>query len=112
MDFTLDFGYTKKEKIFDNLNISFRESKITVICGHNGAGKTTLLKLLSGILPRREKIESCWFVPTSGGMLQHFSIEQHLKILNVSFENSIVSEFINIFDMKYYLTKRYSTLST
>lgn len=45
----LDYGYNKKEKVFENFNITFESGKIYAIVGDNGIGKTTLLTILAGL---------------------------------------------------------------
>lgn len=81
MNYTINFKYNKKKVIFENLNLEIPENKITVICGHNGAGKTTLLKILSGVFPTKEQKSKGWLVPASGGLIKHFSLREHLEIL-------------------------------
>ena len=46
----ITFGYRKKAKLFDNLNLTLEFGKIYGLFGVNGAGKTTLLKQISGLL--------------------------------------------------------------
>lgn len=45
----LYFGYQKKIKVINGVNISFYKSKFHIIAGPNGSGKTTLLRLIAGI---------------------------------------------------------------
>jgi ABC-2 type transport system ATP-binding protein len=45
----LSFGYTKKELLFKNLNLSLKEGHIYGLFGKNGAGKSTLLKNIAGL---------------------------------------------------------------
>lgn len=49
----LNFKY-KNNIIFENLNLSIKENKITVILGSNGSGKTTLFNLIK---KKNEKIK-------------------------------------------------------
>lgn len=81
MNFTVNFGYKRNRPLFTNLELEVPEGKTTVVCGHNGAGKTTLLKLISGILPSKMEAAPAWFVPASGGLIRHFSLKEHLDIL-------------------------------
>lgn len=46
----LQFGYSKKRKLFNELSFEFREGHIYGLLGKNGTGKTTLLKIISGLL--------------------------------------------------------------
>lgn len=45
----IEFGYSKKGKLFDNLSLSAEKGKVYGLLGQNGAGKTTLLKLMAGL---------------------------------------------------------------
>ncbi|MGE5402817.1 MAG: ATP-binding cassette domain-containing protein [Ignavibacteriales bacterium] len=46
----LNFGYRKKQMLFQKLNISLMPGNIYGLLGRNGAGKTTLLKIIGGLL--------------------------------------------------------------
>jgi ABC-2 type transport system ATP-binding protein len=46
---TIDFGYSKKRLLFENLTLELSRGHIYGLLGKNGAGKTTLLKLISGL---------------------------------------------------------------
>jgi len=45
----IDFGYSKKRLLFENLTLELSCGHIYGLLGKNGAGKTTLLKLISGL---------------------------------------------------------------
>jgi len=45
----IDFGYSKKRLLFENLSLELSRGHIYGLLGKNGAGKTTLLKLISGL---------------------------------------------------------------
>ena len=45
----IDFGYSKKRLLFENLTLELTCGHIYGLLGKNGAGKTTLLKLISGL---------------------------------------------------------------
>lgn len=54
----LEFGYNKRNSIFESINMTFEEGNIYGLLGENGVGKTTLLRLIAGLLfPRQGKIE-------------------------------------------------------
>lgn len=117
MNYNISFSYKKKDAIFNNFELELPESKITVLCGHNGAGKTTLLKIIKGILPSNITNSSGWFVSASGGLIQHFSLKEHLDILNIKSEqlsdtNSIIHKAISLFKADVFFNKRISRLST
>lgn len=46
----VSFSYSKKQKIFNQLDLQLESGKIYGLLGKNGAGKSTLLKLLSGFI--------------------------------------------------------------
>ena len=53
----LYFTYSKRNKLFENLNLTLFEGHIYGLLGKNGTGKTTLLSLVSGLLfPEEGKI--------------------------------------------------------
>lgn len=45
----IDFSY-KNLNIFENLNLTIKKGRVTVILGPSGCGKTTLLNLISGVI--------------------------------------------------------------
>jgi len=46
----LDFYYTKRKNLFEDLDLHLEKGKIYGLLGKNGTGKSTLLKLISGTL--------------------------------------------------------------
>lgn len=112
MNYNLFFGYKKNEIIFNNMNIDIQENNVTVICGHNGAGKTTLMKLISGILPSSISNPDGWYVPASGGLIQYFSLNDHLKILGNKKDSPYIQELIKLFEIENLVNKKISKLST
>jgi ABC-2 type transport system ATP-binding protein len=46
---TINFGYSKKRLLFENLSLELSRGHIYGLLGKNGAGKTSLLKLISGL---------------------------------------------------------------
>jgi len=46
---SLDFSYTPKEKVLNEISFSLYEGEIVAILGSSGSGKSTLLRLLSGL---------------------------------------------------------------
>ena len=54
----LYFTYSKRNTLFENLNLTLSEGHIYGLLGKNGTGKTTLLSLVSGLLfPAEGKID-------------------------------------------------------
>lgn len=115
MNFNITFGYKKNHLLYNNLSIEIPDNKITTICGHNGAGKTTLLKVLAGVYSSKTEIVDSWFVPSEGGLIYHFSLQEHLKLfLNKEqiVNNSLLNQAIELFGAKDFYTKKISKLST
>jgi ABC-2 type transport system ATP-binding protein len=52
----LSFGYGKRKRLFENLNLNLTEGNVYGLLGPNGAGKSSLLRLMAGLLQ-----------PTAGG---------------------------------------------
>lgn len=46
----LDFSYTKRVKVLDNINLAIQHRDFLGLIGPNGGGKTTLLKIILGLL--------------------------------------------------------------
>lgn len=46
----LSFGYSKQDKLFDQINLQLKQGTICGLLGKNGSGKTTLLKLMAGLI--------------------------------------------------------------
>jgi ABC-2 type transport system ATP-binding protein len=54
----LTFWYSKKNEVFENLDLELEAGHIYGLLGKNGAGKTTLLKLICGLsFPKSGKVE-------------------------------------------------------
>ncbi len=50
----LSFGYTKKQVLFNQLDLELQAGNIYGLLGRNGAGKTTLLKVIAGLVFPRD----------------------------------------------------------
>lgn len=46
----LDFSYSKKSRIFENINLEIKQGYVYGLLGKNGVGKSTLLKLITGLV--------------------------------------------------------------
>jgi iron complex transport system ATP-binding protein len=45
-----EFSYNRKERIFEDVNLSLEEGDVLCILGPNGTGKSTLIKCMNGLL--------------------------------------------------------------
>ena len=85
----LNFSYSRKRPLFDQLDISLPSGNIYGLLGKNGAGKSTLLKIIAGLLfPSDGKIEVTGFNPKDRfpAFLQEIyfvSEEFHLPALSI-----------------------------
>ena len=60
----LTFSYSKKQKLFDHLNLDLPSGNIYGLLGKNGAGKSTLLKIITGLLfPKSGKLNVVGYTP-------------------------------------------------
>ena len=50
----ITFGYGRKERLFDRLDLALTPGNVYGLLGRNGAGKTTLLRLMAGLLFPKE----------------------------------------------------------
>jgi ABC-2 type transport system ATP-binding protein len=50
----LNFGYTKKQTLFNQLDLQLKPGNIYGLLGKNGAGKTSLLKVMTGLVFPRD----------------------------------------------------------
>lgn len=67
----LTFGYNRKQKLFDGLDLELTPGNIYGLLGKNGAGKTTLLRIAAGLLFQR------------AGTCQVFGFEASLRMPEV-----------------------------
>ena len=60
----LSFGYSRKKRLFENLNLHLEPGQIYGLLGKNGAGKSSLLRNLAGLLyPQTGSIRVAGFEP-------------------------------------------------
>ncbi len=115
----LEFGYRKKNKLFQNLNIDLKEGKVYGILGHNGAGKTTMLKLIAGLVfPKSGNCSVNGFIPKkrNPNFLQDIfyipeefefpsiSIEKYIKIYSIfypKFDKIVMDDLLVEFELPF-----------
>lgn len=80
-------GLTKKYKdaaALDNLDLEFKEGKVTAVLGESGAGKTTLLNAIAGLTRYEGIIEGAGNVSylfQDSRLLPHLTAEGNLKFV-------------------------------
>lgn len=111
----LVFSYSRKQKLFDSLNINLPSGNIYGLLGKNGAGKSTLLKVIAGLLSpnhgtvniggfqpkdRNPEFLSEIFLMTEEFELPKLSIECYVNIYSPfypRFNNELFNEYLNEF---------------
>lgn len=104
----INFGYSKKRMLFQDLNLELMPGHIYGMLGKNGAGKTTLLKIISGLcfpqsgVPmimglRAEKrypevLSNLYFVPEEL-YTPHLKLADYVKINASFYPNFNMSQF-------------------
>ncbi len=87
----LDFSYSKRTKLLENLSLQLEAGRIHGLLGKNGEGKSTLLKLISGLdFPVLGTIETLGYNPVKRhpSMLQEiFFLPEELPQITLSIEN-------------------------
>lgn len=54
----VNFGYPKRNPIFEKLDLELKSGKVVGLLGKNGAGKSTLMRLMAGLLqPKAGKVQ-------------------------------------------------------
>lgn len=100
----LSFGYTKKQTLFDQLEMHLEPGNIYGLLGRNGAGKTSLLKIIAGLVfPRAgnckvEGFESRDRVPACLEDICFIPEEYHLPSIRIERFISLNAPFYKRFD--------------
>jgi ABC-2 type transport system ATP-binding protein len=84
----LTFWYSKRNKVFGNLDLELEPGHIFGLLGKNGAGKTTLLKLICGLsFPKSGKVEVDGQIPCKrhAGFLENlFFVPEEISLPSMS----------------------------
>ena len=116
----IDFGYSKKHLLFENLSLELSRGHIYGLLGKNGAGKTTLLKLISGLrfisngsalvlhenpaLRKPKMLQELYFLPEEL-YTPALKVNEFVKAyapFYPNFNHEQFQEYLNIFEVPYY----------
>jgi ABC-2 type transport system ATP-binding protein len=116
----IDFGYSKKRLLFENLTLELSRGHIYGLLGKNGAGKTTLLKLISGLrfisngsalvlhenpaLRKAKMLQELYFLPEELYM-PALKVNEFIKAyapFYPHFSHAQFQEYLNIFEIPYH----------
>jgi len=95
------FGYTKKERVLDEISFSLREGRATALMGINGAGKSTIVWLASRILDPQTGMIEWW-----GRRSAQWDNEMKRRIGLLAASDPLF-EFLTIDDHLHYVGKLY-----
>ena len=100
----LTFWYSKRNKVFEKLDLELETGHIFGLLGKNGAGKTTLLKLISGLsFPKSGTVEIDGQIPgnrTPGFLEDIFFVPEEISLPSMTPEKfaRIYGDFYPAFD--------------
>jgi ABC-2 type transport system ATP-binding protein len=100
----LTFWYSKRNKVFGNLDLELEAGHIYGLLGKNGAGKTTLLKLICGLsFPKSGKVEVDGQIPgkrTTGFLENIFFVPEEISLPSICAEKfaHLYGDFYPVFD--------------
>lgn len=87
----------KQQVLFKDLNVTFKDHKISVILGSSGSGKSTLLRILSGLVKSdlNIKLSNLSFVFQESNLLPWLSVEKNIALPFSLAQKSISLDRIN-----------------
>lgn len=96
----LSFSYSKKQQLFDQLNLTLPAGNIYGMLGKNGAGKSTLLKIIAGLLfPNSGKLNVAGFNPKD--RYPQFLSEIYLITEEFSLPSLDIERFVSLYSPFY-----------
>jgi ABC-2 type transport system ATP-binding protein len=119
----INFGYSKKRLLFEDLTLELSRGHIYGLLGKNGAGKTTLLKLMSGLrfissgsalvlhenpaLRKPKMLQELYFLPEELYM-PALKVQEFVKAyapFYPNFNHAQFLEYLNTFEIPYHHLK-------
>lgn len=77
-----------EKKIFENLSLTIKENKISVMMGESGSGKTTLLRLIAGLdkdyIGKIEPLRRATMLFQEDRLVENISVLSNLKLVSDS----------------------------
>jgi ABC-2 type transport system ATP-binding protein len=96
----LSFSYSKKQQLFDQLNLTLPAGNIYGLLGKNGAGKSTLLKIIAGLLfPNSGKLDVAGFNPKD--RYSQFLSEIYLVTEEFNLPSLNIERFVSLYSPFY-----------
>jgi len=126
----LTFGYTKKERVIEDMNLHVPQRSIYGFLGANGAGKTTTLKMILGLIRfyqgdisvfgRSTKTEYPKYLNQIGSLIEnpsfyaHLSAADNLKIWSKYYNADLkrIPEILELVDLQKDSNKKTQHFST
>lgn len=105
----VNFGYKRKQSLFDQLDLKVEAGNIYGLLGRNGAGKSSLLRLIHGLLfPREGTVEVMGFEPRKRQqalLSEIYMISEEQYIPNMKIKNFVATyaPFYPKFDQQQFL---------
>lgn len=97
----VSFGYTKREKVLEDISFSISEGQATALMGVNGAGKSTIAWLATRILQPRQGAIQWWGRPSN------LWDDETKKRIGLLASSDPLFEFLTIDDHLRYVGKLY-----
>ncbi len=123
----LNFGYTPRKIVIDNLLLSVPNGAIYGLIGRNGSGKSTLLKLIIGLLKPQSGEITLWgkkvtkelfnkigVVLGQSSFYDHLTVYQNLKLLDIIYKKGDERIFecletVGLLEQRNFSSKKLST---
>lgn len=105
----LSFAHETGRLIFENINLTIPQGKITAVLGPSGTGKTTLLKLIGGqLIPTAGEV---WVDGQCIHALDRRRLYQARKKMGLLFQSGGLFTHLNVFENVAFPLREHTTLS-